>query len=250
MLIGLVIFFVCLIAAGALVIANAGWIAQRIPFSAEKRFVEPYISILNSEYGEDVSGDEQEYLQGLTDDLAAAMGVKDEIELTVHFVDSPATNAIATIGGHIFVFRGLVERMPDENSLAMVLAHEVAHVEHRDPIAAVGRGFTAIFILSFIGGELPAAGGEVGMQLGLNAYSRRREQSADIEALKTLAARYGHVAGYNTFFQWVVDIEGEDELPDLLSTHPGMQSRIDVLDAHVDERGYAIGSTVPIPDVF
>ena len=37
-------------------------------------------------------------------------------------------------------FKGLVERLKSEQALAMVMAHEIAHIVNRDPITALGRG--------------------------------------------------------------------------------------------------------------
>ena len=46
--------------------------------------------------------------------------------MTVHAVQDPTVNAFATLGGHVFVFTGLVDSLDSENGLAMVLAHELA----------------------------------------------------------------------------------------------------------------------------
>jgi predicted Zn-dependent protease len=47
----------------------------------------------------------------------------------VGILDSPDLNAFATVGGHVFVCRGLLEALADEDAVAAVLAHEIAHIQ-------------------------------------------------------------------------------------------------------------------------
>ena len=77
-------------------------------------------------------------LQALADRLSAHMSLPRDLRLTVHYQDDEAVNAFATLGGHIFVNRGLLQHLPSENALAMVMAHEIAHAANRDPAAAMG----------------------------------------------------------------------------------------------------------------
>ena len=65
------------------------------------------------------------------------------MKLRVHYVDTAVPNAFAALGGHIAVTRGLYESVQSENALALVLAHEIAHVRARDPIAGIGGGLIA-----------------------------------------------------------------------------------------------------------
>jgi predicted Zn-dependent protease len=49
----------------------------------------------------------------------------------VAILNSPDLNAFGTIGGHIFICRGLLEALPSEDAVAAVLAHEIAHIQLR-----------------------------------------------------------------------------------------------------------------------
>ncbi len=55
--------------------------------------------------------------------------------IVYHFMilDSPDLNAFALPGGYIFIYRGLFERL-SEDELAAILAHEAAHVVSRDAV--------------------------------------------------------------------------------------------------------------------
>ena len=52
-------------------------------------------------------------------------------------LDTDEINAFAAPGGTIFVSRGMIERTQDEDELAGVLAHEIAHVSLRHGLAAI-----------------------------------------------------------------------------------------------------------------
>ena len=48
-----------------------------------------------------------------------------------YIINSPAVNAFALPGGHVYVTRGLIERTESGTELAAVLAHEIGHVAAR-----------------------------------------------------------------------------------------------------------------------
>lgn len=252
---GLVGFFSFLIIVVALVVIYAQEIATSIPFSAEQRFVRPYEELITKWYpGKDNENPKIElYLQALADDLADAMDMPEDIEVKVHYLDVSIANAFATLGGHVFIFKGLIDEMPDENSLAMVLSHEIAHVQNRDPVAAMGRGFAMQMLYGFItndysgGADMLSLSGEVGMSF----FSRDQEQTADLSALFALQNHYGHVAGHDDFFKSMLDQSvGDDEfddLPEWLQTHPELQKRIDYLGDAIKDQGFNSGSRTEFP---
>jgi predicted Zn-dependent protease len=53
------------------------------------------------------------------------------VQYRFHALDSPDINAFALPGGHVFIFRGLLETLQTEAELASVLGHEIAHVDAR-----------------------------------------------------------------------------------------------------------------------
>jgi predicted Zn-dependent protease len=121
-----------------------------------------------------------------------------------HFavIDTDAFNAVAAPGGFVFVSRGLLQRMDDEEELAAILAHEIAHVTGQHGMRSLSR--------ESLSGALQAAGLLVGslncdlvlQQAGLvfaavvdelvdtlleKGYSRELEFEADREAVVLLA---------------------------------------------------------------
>ncbi|MBP6772138.1 MAG: M48 family metalloprotease [Gemmatimonadaceae bacterium] len=70
------------------------------------------------------------YITVLGDSIAR---VSDDRSLrwTFQVVDQPDINAFAVPGGHIYVYRGLIEKTATMSELAGVLGHEIAHVTQR-----------------------------------------------------------------------------------------------------------------------
>ena len=207
-----------------------GWLAPLIPFSWEKAVaggVEPSV-----ETGHPRA---EAALQELADELARRAGVPAAMAVRLHLSDSGEPNAFATLGGHVIVTRGLLQSVSSENALAMVLAHEIAHVEQRHPIQALGRGA----VISLVWAALAGATGQSAVQdvlgnaglLTMLGFSREMERVADRDALATLRARYGHTRGAAEFFRTLQERRGGEtaEWTGLLQTHPRTAERLQTI---------------------
>lgn len=209
-------------------------LTRYIPFSVEQKITLPGIENSTKD------GPLVSYLQAVADRLAEAEDLPGDMTITVHYLDEDTVNAFATLGGHVFFFRGLLEKLPNENALAMLMAHEIAHVKHRHPIRSLGRGVVAALgfavissaagdaiIENFIGG----AG-----YLTILKYSRDMEAEADETAIQALESVYGHLGGADDLFRVLQTEAGNLEPPVFFSTHPLTEDRIDVINAHTNKR--------------
>jgi predicted Zn-dependent protease len=227
---------------------SADYLTKYIPFHYEEA--------LFSEQAEQFSGPHEydRVLQPLANDIAAAMDLPDGMHIRVHYVDEDQVNASATLGGHVVIYRGLVEQLPHENALAMVLAHEIAHVKHRHPIRMLGRSVVVVLALMAIvgvqGDDLAASVmGDAGV-LTLLTFSRAQESEADYTALETVARVYGHVAGATDLYDVLIEEQQRKgiDAPVFLSTHPLTDDRISALRALQVKRGWdAAAPTTPLP---
>ena len=152
-------------------------------------------------------------------------------------IDSPEVNAWCMPGGKVVVYTGILPVTQDDEGLAVVLSHEIAHAVARHGSERMSQG-----LLYQMGGialseavkSRPAATQElfmqsygVGAQVGvLLPYSRLHEREADRLGLIFMA-----MAGYNP--QAAVDFWGRMAAakegaapPELLSTHPADATRI------------------------
>jgi predicted Zn-dependent protease len=215
-----------LVAAALALSLLAGYLVRYVPFAQEKALT----TSLSAKWQQHsaTSDQKQQYLQKIADKLAAGMDLPKDMSITVHYSTDETVNAMATLGGNIIIFQGLIDVLPNENALAMVVAHEIAHVRHRHPIVALGRGFAVLLAIS----SLTGVGDEV-MQRWVNnmgmitllSFSRTQEAEADADALQALLKTYGHVEGAGAFFDYAAE-QPRAELTELLSTHPGIEDRV------------------------
>lgn len=208
----------------------AGQLARHVPFAQERALAGSLGRWLPESPAQPLHRQRQQYLQQLAERLAVAMELPPEMTLTVHYAPTDTVNAMATLGGHIVVFQGLIDTLPSENALAMVLAHEIAHIRHRHPIVAMGRGFAVIFALSSLAGVGDGAMqqwlGDVGM-LPILSFSRSQEEQADADALQAMLRTYGHVGDAAAFFEHIARQQDTSEPLAIFSTHPGHEERIE-----------------------
>lgn len=245
---GTVLFLVLLV----LLFAYSGTWLRLISPEAERRFVEPYLDWSSGTLLIDAEPELQDYVESLTLELYAQLDNPQPLEVRV--IAGDTVNAFAVLGGYVFIFEGLMNAVNDENSLAMVLAHEIAHVHNRDPLLATGRGLLISMAISTLSGSgMDPANVEVGSELFLNVYSREQELAADELALAMLQGHYGHVGGANSLFESLERTAAPDDMGnygELLSTHPLLQDRIERIDALSLEQGWTAGETRPYPDAI
>lgn len=219
-----------LVVAAAVLFFGMRWVAPWVPLSWEARLADPIVAQWrNSEPAAD--SPQQQWLNGLADTLRQPMGLPPDMPLHVHWSDSAIPNAFATLGGHVVVNRGLVEHIDSENALAMVLAHEMAHIRHRDPIVTLGAGLTLALGLNLVAGDLSFMTDGTAALTQLH-FSRRQEAAADAAALDALERHYGHLNGADAFFAAMLAQAHslERHVPQFLQSHPGLEQRLQTIE--------------------
>lgn len=213
------------------------WSSKYIPFSYELAIAKPFITEFKDEYTAEPIGDSDKvsmYLQSLADKITPLMALEDDVEITLHYINDETVNGMATLGGHVFIFRGLLEKLPSENALVMLLAHEVAHVKFRHPVKALSKGLLISLIFAVVSGQSNSdvTGLLAGTsQLAFLDFSRSQEQDADNEAIKLSQYYYQHTQGASELFN-VLLLESKKanvETIALLRSHPEVLDRINKL---------------------
>ncbi len=231
----------------------AGWLLPHIPFEYEEAMVERFEA--SGYFDRELEPDEQraeEALQALAEKLLAGQPLPDGIRIHVHYSNSPEKNAYATLAGHIVIHRGLLDSVDSENALAMVLAHEIGHIVHRDPIMATGRAAVTVTALALMSGFSQSSVADQVASLSaeslLLGFSREQERDADAYALALLQSHYGHLGGADEFFEHMRDEEArlldDSELLEFFSTHPGVDERIERIEA---AQAATDGNLTPLP---
>ena len=257
-------FFKLLLAVGAgllLLFAvlgmSAGWLAERIPYKYEAAL----FSGVQPDNNDADEPAELAYLQGLVDRLAAQMELPPEMKITAHYVDTDEVNANAGFAGQLNIYRGLLEKVPHENALALTLAHEIAHVKLRHTVRNLGRmavvGLAVAAVSGASGNSLAASFvGDVN-ELTRLSYSRSQEAAADAEGLAAVVAVYGHASGATDLFRMLMEATAPEPgglaLPSfgVLQDHPLSEDRITALEQMIAEHGWAADRpTTPVKQLI
>ena len=200
------------------------------------------------------------YLNDLAQRLSQHLPMPEGMQVTIHYSNEDVFNAFATVGGNLLFYKGLLSRLPNENALAMVMAHEISHVLHRDPVAALGGGVVStVALLGLTGNAGTGMAGRVLSNAGILTsmqFTRNMEVAADFEALAAVNALYGHVNGSASLFElFKQSRESQSKTPGVterfFSTHPLDDDRIDDISKRARAEGWReSGPVTPLPAEF
>ncbi len=150
------------------------------------------------------------------------------VPFTLHVVDGKLVNAFALPGGHIVVFRGLLDFTQHPNELAGVLAHEMGHSDLRHPIEIIIKRGTGALAVGLLLGDVTGISSTIVLaQIMVQAaYTRDAEAAADDEAFATLARAGIAATPFADFFERLEKKEGgATGMFALLETHPASIDR-------------------------
>ncbi|MEJ2529879.1 MAG: M48 family metallopeptidase, partial [Gammaproteobacteria bacterium] len=202
-------------------------LARFIPFEMEQGWTEGF-------FHDSVEPTElKQYLESVSNRVAKSMGLEDEYQIHLHYSTDKTINAFATLGGNIILFKGLLELLPNEDALAMLIAHEMTHIQHRDPIVSFASSLsvqTGLAIL--LGNSDVSVLGDTGLLTMLH-FSRKMEAAADAQAVAVVDDLYGHIAGATDLFNLLSEIrkkQGMGEQMAIFSSHPLDKKRLEAME--------------------
>ncbi len=161
-----------------------------------------------------------------------------------NLIDDPTINAWCMPGGKVVFYTGILPLTQDEEGMAVVMGHEIAHAIARHGNQRMSQGLLIQFggaALSIALSQKPALTQQLFLQafgagstLGMLSYSRKHETEAD-----KMGLIFSAMAGYNPeaavpFWQRMASAGGQKP-PELLSTHPSDETRIKTLKAFMPE---------------
>ena len=230
------VFALCLLVLSAV----AGLLAPRLPFSWEHRAAARFWSPVPA-------SPEEAALNELAARVAHAMALPPDMPVTIHYWPACEINAAASLGGHIVVLGGILRRMQSEDELAALLAHEIAHVQHRDVARGVLRGIAAALLLAGVDSVSPVFSGAT--SLATLSFSREQERQADAAAARATAALYGHTGGAIALFSRLREIPGaQAQGLELARSHPDFPRRLQTVRTQSRQLGAPeTGTLTPLP---
>ncbi|BAU14297.1 hypothetical protein LEP3755_48440 [Leptolyngbya sp. NIES-3755] len=153
----------------------------------------------------------------------AANSTRPNIRYTFQVVDQNSINAFATMGGFVYVHRGLLNAADNEAQVASVIGHEIGHIAGKHALkqmrqTAIQQGLLAA------GGLDRSTAVNLGVQVALRLpNSRRDEYEADELGLRTMG-RAGYAQSEAVAF--MRKLLNSSSPPTFLANHPATSDRI------------------------
>lgn len=209
----------------------------------ERKLGELAFNQLLEEHETNFIPDHHHFVAHVTEVAQRIIGASDrpDIKWEVRLIDSPITNAFAIPGGKIFVFSGLLNVTQNDDGLAFILGHEVAHVlaRHGAEQMAVGRVMLGVSVLlsALFGDNIGSfVLARVISLLTELQYSRNMEKEADyIGLLLMYKAKYNINEAPKVWERMTQVTGGEDHGTSYLDTHPSHGDRIIEINKWIEE---------------
>lgn len=180
-------------------------------------------------------------IQKAVEQYLAERGVSDQLDgfkWEYILIDENTVNAWAMPGGKVAFYKGILPVTKNENGMAVVMAHEIAHIvanHGRERISQTVAAQTGLSLAAIAAGQATEnqITGEMIMQaagaatsLGLLKYSRTHEKEADELGLYFMALAGYDPQGAIPFWERMIAMAGGNQPPEFLSTHPSYKTRI------------------------
>lgn len=173
----------------------------------------------------------------------AKVSGRDDFQWEFNVIESEQVNAFCLPGGKVFFYTGILKMMDNDDQIAAVMGHEIAHALARHGVERM-----SMQMVSQAGGQLLGAVLEVPQQyrglyeqaygIGTNVavmlpFSRSHEHEADqIGVYLMWKAGYDPHEAVVFWEKMKAESQGKS-VPEFLSTHPSDQSRIDAINRFI-----------------
>lgn len=178
-------------------------------------------------------------------------------DLTYHFavLDTDEVNAFALPGGYVYVTKGLMKQISNDDELAGVIAHELGHVNKKHSVKQAEKTgiMTAVVALMGLKDETRkyAAAAAVAEYFAAMKFSRDDEYEADKCAVDYTAKAGFNPSGIINFFDKINKDSGMTKVTKYFSTHPPTTDRIAKVKAEIarikGNSAYTPVATTPAP---
>lgn len=167
---------------------------------------------------------------------------RQELVYTIRVIDEDVMNAFSLPGGYIYIYKGLIDKMDNDDQLAGVIGHEVGHVvaKHALKRLQAAYGTTILEGAAMVSGQgALAAGIDLTASSVFFINSREDEFQAD-----RLGVKYMRLAGYDPSQMKVMlakllkeqNKKGSQPMS-YWRTHPYIPLRIAKVDAEANGKG-------------
>ena len=202
----------------------AEFLAGKVPLKLEQQLGE---SIYKSSIQNEKVNDS---LTFWVNNFAKHIDFKTNYPIQITVVEQDEINAYAIPGGHLVVYKRIIQEMENKEELAALLSHEVSHVHYKHSLKSISRSLSGYIFMSFLFSDVSGITAVIAenSQLIMNMnYSRSLEEEADKKGLEILKNNGINQYGFVSLFERMQKEEKGEQLSKILSSHPLMNERID-----------------------
>ena len=156
---------------------------------------------------------------------------RENVPYSFKVIDTKDVNAVSLPGGPIYIFRGLIDLLgDDDDALAGVLAHEIGHTNGRHIARQYTKQLQTNLLLTILlqgQGRLLGDLASLGSELLSLKFSRDDEFDADKRGLSYAKKAGFEPMGLVRFFEKLQELDKGGGVPEFLRTHPVSKARTD-----------------------
>ena len=165
---------------------------------------------------------------------------RSDIPYIFQVVDDDSINAFATMGGYVYINKGLIAAADNEAELASVIGHEIGHIAGRHGIEQMRNRAISQGLLSAAGVDRNNAV-QIGVELAVSRPNGRADElEADRFGLDNIVQANYAPAGILGFMEKLLNRGGST--PGFLSTHPATSERIRILKQNINSQSANVGN--------
>ncbi len=185
--------------------------------------------------------DVNERVRKILERLVAVCDRKDII-YSIKVIDDDKVNAVSLPGGYIYVFKGLIEKVENDDQLASVIAHEVGHITARHSIKKIqslyGYSFLKVLTAVTVKKTDVSQGLDLAFASIFTEYSREDEFLADRLGIKYAQKAGYHPEGMPAFLKILGKVQEKEPASqyNYWRTHPYISQRISAANQEVTKK--------------
>jgi len=182
------------------------------------------------------------HIQRITNQIlnSGKIQYRDEFAWQVKLIhDDEVLNAFCAPGGYIYVYTGIIKFLDNEDQLAGVMAHEIAHADRRHVIKSMEKRYGISVLFEIVAGKNESLLAEIAQGLIGLSFSRTHETDADTHSVIYLCETEYQSSGAAGFFEKLLEA-GAGGGPAFLSTHPSPDNRVENINNQATTRGCSV----------
>lgn len=227
------LFFVASFVVTLMVLRQVDWInlfhIDRATSQTEKKLGDLFWDLYSKTEKECTDSVVKAAIDSLADRICSENHIE-RAKLKIHILEKEEVNAFALPDGYLVIYTGLIKDCRNQEELAGVIGHELAHIELNHVMKKLVKEFGLTALISITTGH----GGsgtiqETAKTLSSTAFDRKLERAADLKSVEYLQAASINPSPFADFLKRMGEEGVEIKALSWISTHPDSKERAEYI---------------------